>query len=212
MANNRKRIGFDFDNTIVCYDEAIAVLSEQMFKVPPELPRTKLCLRNFLHTTGREQDWTIFQGALYGPGMLYARPFDGAIQTMHKLVELGYDLIIVSHRSRRPYAGPPHNLHVAAMDWAQQHLKSAGLFVENGPNKQNYSRINFMETIEGKLSRIEELGCQIFIDDLPEVLEAPGFPESTIGVLFAPGKEAINLQCKYCVADWIDIPGLLAQL
>ena len=34
-------IGFDFDNTIVCYDNAIARLAEQRFDLPHDLPRTK---------------------------------------------------------------------------------------------------------------------------------------------------------------------------
>ena len=48
-------------------------------------------------------------------------------------------------------------------------LQSEGLFIEDD------SRIHFLETRELKISRISELACQVFIDDLPEVLQAPGF-------------------------------------
>ena len=80
------KLGLDFDNTIVCYDAAIEVLAEEMFDLPPEVPRTKLGLRNYLRAEGREPEWTVFQGELYGPGMRHAQPFEGAIETMLQLV------------------------------------------------------------------------------------------------------------------------------
>jgi len=73
------RIGLDFDNTIVCYDQAIEVLADQIFELPVDVPRTKLGLRDHLHSEDREPDWTSFQGVLYGPGMRHAKPFIGAI-------------------------------------------------------------------------------------------------------------------------------------
>lgn len=98
-------IGLDLDNTIVCYDRAIRLLADKLHQLPSSVPRTKLGLRDFLRTLGREEDWTAFQGELYGPGMKYAQPFNGAISAMQMLKSQGHDLAIVSHRSRRPYAG-----------------------------------------------------------------------------------------------------------
>jgi len=80
------RIGLDLDNTIVCYCQAIALLAEEMFELPGEVPRSKLGLRDHLRAAGREPEWTAFQGELYGPGMRYAQPFEGAIATMQQLV------------------------------------------------------------------------------------------------------------------------------
>lgn len=117
-------IGLDFDNTIVCYDAAIAVLAEKVLDLPVEVPRTKLGLRDHLRATGRELEWTAFQGELYGPGMRHAQPFDGAIETMLELVDAGYELVIVSHRSRKPYAGEPHDLHAAARAWVAERLQA----------------------------------------------------------------------------------------
>jgi hypothetical protein len=174
------RIGLDFDNTIVCYDQAIAQLAEELFELPDEVPRTKLGLRDYLLTKRREPEWTAFQGELYGPGMRYAQPFKGAIATMQQLIAKGHELVIISHRSRRPYAGPPHDLHAAAMEWVEQRLQSNGLFIDDN------STINFFETREEKVACISNLCCLAFLDDLPEVLEAPGFPVKTAGILFDP--------------------------
>ena len=122
------RIGLDFDNTIVCYDNAIKLLSEQLFELPDDVSRTKIGLRDYLRREGRESEWTAFQGQLYGPGMIYAEPFADAISTMHQLEDQGHELFIVSHRSKWPYAGRRYDLHGAAQNWISEHLRSSGLF------------------------------------------------------------------------------------
>jgi len=193
------RIGLDFDNTIVCYDRAIAQLAEELFELPEEVPRTKRGLRDYLRAKGREPEWTAFQGELYGPGMRYAQPFEGAITTIKQLEAEGHELVIISHRSRRPYAGPPHDLHAAARGWIVERLQSNGLFNGDG------SVANFLETREEKVACISELGCLAFLDDLPEVLKAPGFPEQTLRILFDPSgaREALPECCL--ITAWSEL-------
>jgi hypothetical protein len=199
-------IGLDFDNTVVCYDAAITVLAEELLDLPPEVPRNKLGLRDHLRGADREPEWTAFQGELYGPGMHHAQPFEGAINAMQQLVAAGHDLVIVSHRSRRPYAGEPYDLHAAARRWVAERLQSAGLFTgEEGS-------VNFLETRQEKVGRIAELGCQAFLDDLPEVLVAPGFPASTTGILFDPSGSTSAPEGQPRISAWQQLPDLLAQL
>ena len=201
-------IGLDFDNTIVCYDRAIATLAEEFPSLPADVPRTKLGLREHLRATGREAEWTAFQGTLYGPGMQHAEPFPGAIETMQALQTAGHRLVIVSHRSLRPYAGPPHDLHAAARGWVIERLQSAGLFCSDGKG----SPINFLETREAKVATIAQLGCKVFVDDLPEVLEAPAFPAGTVGILFDPLQELAQPAIQHRVSAWNELPALLANL
>ena len=115
-------IGLDFDNTLVCYDEAIIRLADKLLKLPPDLPRTKLAIRDYLREANREHEWTVFQGELYGPGMSYAEPFEHSVETMQILKTAGYSLCIVSHRSFTPYAGPAYDLHAAARAWIDENL------------------------------------------------------------------------------------------
>lgn len=197
------KIGLDFDNTIVCYDDAIAQLAEELFELPADLPRTKLGLRDFLRSAGRESEWTSFQGELYGPGMRYAQPFEGAIATMQQLVAQGHELVIISHRSRRPYAGLPHDLHAAARGWVFERLQRNGLF--NGIG----SVTNFLETREEKVACISELRCCAFIDDLPEVLEAPSFPAETLGILFDPSGTAPSPHGCHLITSWSELSEVL---
>lgn len=200
------RIGLDFDNTIVCYEKAITLLASELFELPQDVPRTKLGLREFFRATNREQEWTEFQGNLYGPGMTYAEPFNGAIASMQALVKNGHDLLIISHRSRAPYAGPPFDLHAAANTWITLHLQSAGLFISNN------SAAIFLETREEKVVKISELKCEAFLDDLPEVLLTQGFPEGVLGVLFDPsGTHEIPPRCKRITA-WAELSQLVDSL
>lgn len=203
-------IGLDFDNTIVCYDRAIATLADELLDLPVDLPRTKLGLRDHLRAAGREAEWTAFQGTLYGPGMRHAEPFEGAVQTLQELAADGHQLVIVSHRSLRPYAGPPYDLHAAARGWVVDRLQSVGLFGEDAGGST--SPVNFLETREAKVATIAKLGCDVFLDDLPEVLQAPGFPASTVAVLFDPADEVPPPARWHHLRAWAQLPVLLAQL
>ena len=198
------KLGLDFDNTIVCYDAAIPVLAEELFDLPVEVPRTKLGLRDYLRETNRESEWTAFQGELYGPGMQHAVPFEGAIEIMLQLVQAGHELVIVSHRSRRPYAGVPHDLHYAARSWVAERLQTAGLFAETDGS------VNFLETRKEKVALIAELGCQAFLDDLPEVLGAPDFPTSVMGILFDPTGNIPAEEGLHRISSWPELRVVLA--
>jgi hypothetical protein len=198
------RIGLDFDNTIVCYDEAIAVLANEMFSLPSDLPSTKLALRDYLKREQRESEWTIFQGALYGPGMNYANPFPHAIEAMRCLATQGHSLHIISHRSVRPYAGPNYDLHASARHWIETTLQPEGLFLDG--------EVYFYETRESKISAIEKVRCQIFLDDLPEVLDDAMFPIDTIGLWFFPDSTKSNVGGKRVVRIWSELPSLINEL
>ena len=44
----------------------------------------------------------------------------------------------------------------------------------------------FELTGDAKVARVTGLGCQMFVDDLPEILARPGFPVGMRRVLFDP--------------------------
>lgn len=193
------RIGLDFDNTIVCYDHAIEKLADELFHLPEEVPRTKLGLRDYLRYEGREGEWTAFQGELYGPGMRYAHPFEGAISTMQQLTAEGHDLTIVSHRSRWPYAGDRHNLHNAAHEWIATRLQPTGIF------SSERESFHFMESKQEKIEKIVEINFAVFLDDLPELLDSPNFPSSTIAILFSPNDHGSQVVGRKTISRWKEL-------
>jgi hypothetical protein len=185
-------IGFDFDNTIVCYDNAIAILAEQQFDLPPDLPRTKLGIRDFLRARGREEEWTRFQGELYGPGMAHAEPFEYAVDVIRELAGLGHRLSVISHRTRFPYLGLRYDLHGFAASWLGERIPAA------------FESVTFHERKAEKIATIARTGCELFLDDLPEILSDSAFPRSTTGVLFSPNVETSTWRGAR-VSSWRDL-------
>jgi len=186
-------IGLDFDNTIVCYDRAIAVLAEQHLDLPAELPRTKVAIRDHLRSEGQEEAWTRFQGELYGPGMIHAELFEHALTSIRELAGDHHTLLVISHRTRFPYLGRRHDLHAFAKEWILERLP------------HSFESVTFHERKEEKLSAIGHLGCQIFVDDLPEILSDTFFPRSTLGVLFSP-QGSLHSWSGPHISSWRDLP------
>jgi len=177
------RIGLDFDNTIVCYDEAIIRLAEKIFDLPKELALTKTGLRDYLRRQGREPDWTSFQGELYGPGMKFAQPYNGCIEAINKLLRDGHTFFIISHRSKHPYGGQNYDMHAHARNWINTVLYSR---IRTWVLEESHENTFFMETKQDKLQKIKELRIDYFLDDLPEMVDEAKKFVSGKSILFDP--------------------------
>ena len=171
-------IGIDFDNTIVGYDDVFHVAAVERGLIPPDVSRTKLAVRDHLREIGQEDRWTELQGHVYGARMGDVRAFPGAIEFMLRARAAGHDLAIVSHKTRWPFLGEKHDLHAAARAWIDENLVAG--------DAPLVPAVHFELTKEDKLRRIAALGCDAFIDDLPEILLAPEFPRGTARLLFDP--------------------------
>ncbi|MBI3562332.1 MAG: haloacid dehalogenase-like hydrolase [Gammaproteobacteria bacterium] len=174
------RIGIDFDNTIVSYDTLFHKVARERNLVPPQIPVNKLAVRDHLRRIGQEDHWTAMQGYVYGARMDEALAYDGVIEFMHHAASAGHQLFIVSHKTRKPFLGPEYDLHAAARAWIERHILWEGKALLPAEN------IFFELTKQEKLNRIEACGCDTFIDDLPEILLAAEFPQSTHRLLFDP--------------------------
>lgn len=174
------RIGFDFDNTIVSYDALFHKVAKEQGLIGDDIAVNKLAVRDYLRATDREAIWTEMQGYVYGGRMDEAEAYPNALKTIKQLKQAGFSLAIVSHKTKHPYLGVKYDLHAAARAWVEKHLRdSDGVFI---PEDQ----IFFELTKEAKFSRINTIGCDVFIDDLPEILLAPTFPSKTKRYLFDP--------------------------
>ncbi len=187
------KVGLDLDNTVVCYDRCFHALAHREFSVPDHVPISKRAVRQFFRDSGREKDWTILQGIAYGRGMDEAIPFDGALDFVRAAVANGLPLSIISHRTAHPIVGDQTDLHASARDW----LRRAG-FIGDGALSEN--DVFFETTKEAKLRRIAAQGCNVFLDDLPEILRSPLFPATVEGWLFDPNAEHTN--GGKVVRDW----------
>ena len=171
-------LGVDFDNTIACYDGLFHALAQERGLIPADLSTDKTTVRDYLREAGKEDDWTELQGLGYGPQIVRAKPFPGLIGALATAKEAGIETHIVSHKTKHPYRGEPHDLHAAARAFLDQHGVS--------PDIVPAARVHLELTKEAKLQRIAALRCTHFVDDLPEFLGDPGFPSGVTRWLFDP--------------------------
>ena len=175
------RIGIDFDNTIVRYDQAFHRAALEQKLIPPDLPANKSAVRDYLRSEGMEDQWTVLQGYIYGNRMDLASPWEGVKEFMSRCVRAGIPIFIISHKTHHPYQGQKYDLHEAAWNW----LTKQGFF---DPSVVGLERDQafFELTLKEKLARIGTMGCTHFVDDLPEVLGEEDFPMQAHGILFDP--------------------------
>jgi thiamine kinase-like enzyme len=176
------RIGIDFDNTIVCYDELFHQLARERNLLGPEVRPVKGEVRDYLRRIGREDAWIELQGIAYGPRLREAAPFPGAMEFLSRCRRQGIECFVISHKTRRPFSGPEHDLHAAARDWLHAHG-----FLETAVTGLGTEHVFLELTKQAKLERIAERNCTHFIDDLPELLREPAFPAGVERLLFDPG-------------------------
>lgn len=192
-------IGIDFDNTIVSYDTLFHKVAIEQGVVPGATPRTKVAVRDHLRAIGKEDIWTEMQGYVYGARMGEAEAYPGAIDFLRWARAAHVPVCVVSHKTLHPFIGPKYDLHQAARGWIDTHLlDEQGALV--APD-----RVFFELTKEAKWSRIAAAGCDSFIDDLPEILLAPAFPQGVSRILFDPeGHHTAEAELPRMV-NWGDI-------
>lgn len=173
-------IGLDFDNTIVSYDALFHTVGVARGLVPKETPVSKLAVRDHLRQVGQEPAWTELQGYVYGACMGEAEAFPGAIEFIRAARAAGAEVFIVSHKTRHPFLGPRYDLHEAAAKWIAAEL------TDGDAPLLAAGRVFFELTEEEKIARISACACDYFVDDLPEILQMPGFPAGAEKLLFDP--------------------------
>lgn len=171
------RIGVDFDNTIVCYDNVFFQAALERGVIPPETPPTKLAVREYLRSIGCNDVWTELQGYVYGARMDDASAFEGVKDFIHFCQNSNIDFFIISHKTSLPARGPNYDLRQAARTWLVKNLLPENLIRE---------KVFFESTRKEKIDRIKKCGCSHFIDDMPEVLEDSEFPVDVDRILFDP--------------------------
>ena len=177
-------IGLDLDNTLVGYDASIHALVVSRGMLTPDAPCNKRAIRDLLRAGPDGDDaWRLIQALIYGPLMVRAEPVKGARSFARQALDKGYELCIISHKSE--FASKYNtgiNFRQAARDWLRTH----GWTGPQGRALVHEDRVFFESTRAEKVDRIRALGCELFIDDLSEVLTDPHFPTQTRRILFNP--------------------------
>jgi hypothetical protein len=175
------RIGIDFDNTIACYDGVFHAAALERGLIPADLGHDKNSVRDHLNRSGRKDDFTKLQGYVYGARMDLVSPYPGFAEFVAAARKAGHYLFIVSHKTRHPILGPKHDMHAAARGFLTDRR-----LIGTEPGQVAPDNVFFELTKEDKVARARALGCEAFVDDLPEILGMAGFAERTRKILFDP--------------------------
>lgn len=181
------RIGVDFDNTLIRYDEVFRDLANERGWLPKGTPASKEAVKSgLLKADGNDRRWQALQALAYGPKIGKARAFPGFAEFLRAATLRGDEVFIVSHKSKRSHYDPKVELRAAALRW----LKDSGLVANGHPDARRIpaERVFFAADRDEKVAAIKRLNLDLFVDDLPEVLEHPAFPKSTVKVLFTGGQ------------------------
>jgi hypothetical protein len=169
----RKRIGVDFDNTIVAYDGVFLAAATERGLLPAEFRGDKQAIRDAIRLLpDGEPAWQRLQGFVYGAGIAAATMFTGVDAFLRRCRREAQDVFVVSHKTEYGHLDPARvNLREAALGW----MRRQGLLGADGGGL-SVEQVFFESTRADKLRRIALLGCTHFIDDLAEVLSDPEFP------------------------------------
>ena len=167
-----RRIGIDFDNTLVLYDQVFRRCGVRRGLLPDGFSGDKNAVRSAIRARPEgERQWTALQAEVYGARMEEAEMAAGAAAALASLKQAGARIFIVSHKTRFAAADPATDLRAAAWRWLDG---SRLLDSDGGPIRRE--DVFFEETRAAKLARIGTTGCESFLDDLEEVFTEPGFP------------------------------------
>lgn len=181
-------IGVDLDNTLAAYGHAFRDLAVERGLVPPGTAPDKAAVRAAVWRDHDDLTWQRLQAAVYGPEIGRGRLMDGAAAFLLACRDRGFELAVVSHKSEFSAVDPDrHSLWAASLGWMERN----GFFrpVCAGGFGFSPAEIFFEPKRSAKVARINRLRCDVFIDDLVEVLEHPDLDPAVRRIRFraAPG-------------------------
>jgi hypothetical protein len=197
------RIGIDFDNTLICYDEVFVQTAKAEGLIPQDFRGGKASVRDFIRRFyGGDEEWQRLQGRVYGDQMDGAALFPGAARFLSRCGRRAdTNVFIVSHKTEfGHFDASGINLREVARAWMVKH----GFFEKSGFNLSG-DALYFEPTRDDKIKRIAGLGCTHFIDDLEEVLEHSLFPAGVRRILFLNGRSRLPAASYEVCADWQEI-------
>ena len=179
-------IGFDFDNTLISYEDLFYRIALERELIPITLKKDKLSVKKFLEENNKSDEFTKIQGLVYGNEILKAKPSKNILDFLDKLFSInGIKIYIVSHKTQYPYIGEKINLRESANKWINLYLNKEGRSYFTSNN------VFYESTINDKINRIKSLKCDFFFDDLPKIIEL--LPKEIKGILYDPNHKYIDI-------------------
>jgi hypothetical protein len=196
---SRLRIGIDFDNTIITYDDVFRVAAAAGGLIAPGFSGNKQAVRDAIRLLpDGELAWQRLQGQVYGKGIGGAAMVPGVETFLRRCRAERCAVVVVSHKTEYGHFDPDRvNLRKAALDW----MAGQGLLGDHGIALAD---VYFEGTRAEKLKRVAALSLTHFIDDLEEVLTDADFPPNVERIRFADSAQPASPSYVSC-STWRDI-------
>ena len=191
------KIGVDLDNTIICYDDVFAHVARTL-GYDCDGATTKNAIRTWFKNKKMDYKFTEIQGLVYGKYIEHADLFSGAKDCFEAWCVQQHEVYIVSHKTKYAIIGEKIDLRKAAKNY----LRDAGILKQGSIPVNN---LFFEGTVSSKLLRISNLNLDVFIDDLPTILNADEFPLLTGKILFDPKRKTKEVSSFFIATDWLKI-------
>lgn len=199
-------IGLDFDNTIVEYTPLFRSLALEKGWLEETSPaQSKKDVRDSVRLLpDGEMKWRDLQAAIYGPRILDAKPFDGVREFLLACREKGLEIQVVSHKTE--FAANDFDKTCSLREMALKWFDANGFFSdEYGLSRE---QVYFADTRHEKVTKVADLGCVVFVDDLIETFREDGFPPDVKQILFAEGEPDFN---GAVASDWGEIASFVEE-
>jgi hypothetical protein len=154
--------GFDLDNTLFNYDTAFRELAARDPRLKNVKSFEKNAIKGFLRENYGERAWTEVQGIIYTGYLEYVDVDSCAINLLNE-ISINHSVKIMSHKSQYPAIGPAIDMRKVAMH----------RFIQSGISlsPKNDIQIEFFDSAEDKINRVNALPFAFFLDDLREILK-----------------------------------------
>ena len=197
------RIGLDFDNTIIDYNEVFFALASTRKWVAPTPALNKEEVKEaLLQADGNDRRWQELQALAYGPEILRAKISAGLLGALEFFRDQGHEVMVVSHKSETSNLDGKTPLR----EWARRWIQEARLPID-------LADIHFEPTLAEKVARIAGLKCDLFVDDLPSVFAHESFPHATCqAFLYRPLESATEAPEAFVVSSWAEVESAVMAL
>jgi len=115
------RIGIDFDNTLIGYDDVFLAAARARDLLSARFTGNKQAVRDAIRLLpDGELAWQRLQGYVYGKGIGGAVMFEGVDGFLRQCRAAGHGVFIVSHKTEHGHYDPSRvNLREAALGWME---------------------------------------------------------------------------------------------
>jgi hypothetical protein len=156
------KIGLDLDNTIIDYSQSYIKVAEYL-----NLPLTKRNRKDIkkilIESPTNDLAWQEFQSILYTEGLVHGVVSPGLIHFLRYCKLNKIEVFIVSHKTEStPKEFGSVDLRSPALRWLKDQEIVPDLIV--------LKNVLFCESRKTKIDLINKINCDIFVDDLEEIL------------------------------------------